>query len=448
MLGLLELSLNGAVFIAAIALLRAALRRYLPRTAFVVLWVAAAVRLLCPVRLPSQLSVWRMFAAAPVQAVPAAAVLVRRSPIPGAGFPMREALPDVCDFLGKVWLLGTVLLLLGIAGAYACGVRRSRGARPVGDGVYVCKGIGSPQLCGIVRPRILVPEGVQESVLPYILLHERVHMRRLDNLWKLLALGAAAVHWFNPAAWVLAVLLGHDLEVSCDEWVLRGLDDGQRRTYALALITMAECPQGRSPATCGFLHNPLEERIRSIMTNRKKSMFALTAATAMILCTTSAFATNAPVTAEMQDYEIKTGNYVVSTKDGSEEVVVSTVDGLDSVVTGVDGMTFYTADEYAAYLEEQKSVLLDELEAGRLLQETYDMTIRDMEELLEGIRDGSMMVAKPFENGDGSTVTIAMSTAAVAEAEGFSVNYGVEADGALSAEIGAKTYTVTGTEVQ
>ena len=296
--------------------------------------------------------------------------------------------------------------------------------------MYVCEGIGSPCLCGIVRPRILVPEGVQESLLPYILLHEKVHLRRLDNLWKLLALGAAAVHWFNPAAWVMAVLLGRDLEVSCDEWVLRGLNDGQRRAYALALITMAGRPQGRSPVVCGFLHNPLEERIRNIMTNRKKSMFALTAATAMILCTTSAFATNAPGGASadvegMQNYDVKTGYYTVTEKgDGSECMIVS------------------VANEYAAYLEEQKVALLDEIEAGRLSQETYDMTVADMEELLAGLRDGSMMVAKPFLAEDGSEVTVSMSTPESAEAKGFDVNYEVEADGSLTVGIGEKLYSV------
>lgn len=448
MLGLLELSMNGAVLIAVVVLLRAALRRYLPRTAFVVLWLAAAVRLLCPVRLPSPVSVWRLFGAARAQGLPAAAVTARYPLVPAAGMPVCEALPNVCDFLGKVWLFGAALLLLGIAVVYLDNVRRSRKARPVGDGVYVCEGIGSPCLCGIVRPRILVPEGVQESLLPYILLHEKVHLRRLDNLWKLLALGAAAVHWFNPAAWVMAVLLGRDLEVSCDEWVLRGLNDGQRRAYALALITMAGRPQGRSPVVCGFLHNPLEERIRNIMTNRKKSMFALTAATAMILCTTSAFATNAPGGASadvegMQNYDVKTGYYTVTEKgDGSECMIVSVANEADCVITGADDLEFYTAEEYAAYLEEQKVALLDEIEAGRLSQETYDMTVADMEELLAGLRDGSMMVAKPFLAEDGSEVTVSMSTPESAEAKGFDVNYEVEADGSLTVGIGEKLYSV------
>lgn len=184
------------------------------------------------------------------------------------------------------------------------------------------------------------------------------------------------------------------------------------------------------------------------MTNRKKSMFALTAATAMILCTTSAFATNAPGGASadvegMQNYDVKTGYYTVTEKgDGSECMIVSVANEADCVITGADDLEFYTAEEYAAYLEEQKVALLDEIEAGRLSQETYDMTVADMEELLAGLRDGSMMVAKPFLAEDGSEVTVSMSTPESAEAKGFDVNYEVEADGSLTVGIGEKLYSV------
>ena len=446
MMDLLLLSRNAAVFIGVIALLRLLFGRYLPRTAFVVLWLAAAVRMLCPFRLPSAVSVWGLL---PSSEASGAARIRRYFLGSASGAPVKEALPNTFDFLGKVWLFIAVLLALGIVLLYWSCLREARKAAPLENGVYVSGKISAPRLCGILRPRILLPEGVGEELLPYILLHERVHLHRGDNLWKLLALAAAVVHWFNPAAWLLVALLGKDLELSCDEWVLRSLCPEQRRSYALSLIAMAERPQGRSSIVCGFAQNPLEERIRNIMTNRKKSMVALSAATAMILCTTSAFATDAPVSVDAE--ALKVGNYVVTavgepaSADSAETEVNVTVCGESSL--GVLGfsekLSLFTAEEYAAYLEEQKVALLAEIEAGNLSRETYDMTIRYMEEVLEGIQNGTMMAAKPFETEDGAVTEIVMSTPDIAEEAGYTVNYKVEDDGTISASIGDQLYTVT-----
>lgn len=444
MIGLLELSRNGAVFIAAIALLRLLLGKRLPRTAFVVLWLLAAVRLLCPWRAPSPFSVWSLLARART-ARPTIVPAVR--PLPTAeALPIRTALPNVCDLLGKIWLLGAALLLLGVAALYLSGVRDARRATRMACGAYLCRGLDSPRLVGILRPRILLPEHVREELLPYILLHERVHQRRLDNLWKLLALVAAAVHWFNPAAWVMTALLGRDLEISCDEWALRGLGPEQRRAYALSLIEMAASSRGRSPVTCGFSRNPLEERIRFIMTNRKKSVFALSIASAMILCTTSAFATNAPLAASATpaavDSETGSGVYKVTVDDGAKaygSVVVTRTDNgsVDDLVTSLAyyDLEFFTAEEYEAYIEEQKVEMQKQIEAGVLSQETYDKTLRDLQDVLAGIRNGSTMAAKPVESADGSFTEYVVSTPDAANAAGLDIHYTVETDGALSVAI-------------
>lgn len=445
MMDLLLLSRNAAVFIVVIAMLRLVFKWFLPRTAFVVLWLAAAVRMLCPFRLPSEASVWGLLGRK--TAAPAGGVTVKRYWFTAAeGVPVQDALPNVCDFLGKVWLFGAMVLLLGIAVLYLGGIWKARLAEPMPDGTYLCRGLDSPRLCGIVHPRILLPEGIGEDLLPYILLHERVHMRRLDNLWKLLALAAVAVHWFNPAAWLMVLLLGRDLEVSCDEWALRSLDREQRCSYALSLIAMAECPRGHLPVACGFSHNPLEERIRNIMTNRKKSMIALSAATAMILCTTSAFATDAPAEADSMPAgsansdaaaagKNQYGAYLVTVKDSKsdmEDVTVSVNDGSSPVVTGFDQLEFFTADEYAGYIEEQKVALLAEIDEGKLSQETYDMTIHDMEETLAGLRDGTVKAAKPFEGEDGAETMIVMTTAKAMDAVGYEIKYAAEEDGTFT----------------
>lgn len=449
MLNLLSLSRNAAVFIGIIILLRQLLKPYLPRTAFVILWLAAAARMLCPFRLPSEISIWRLFAAGTAPK-PGTAAAQPYWPSPAPALPVQDTLPSVFDFLKKLWLLGALILLIAILLAYLNGIRKARASERLQNGAYLCKGIASPQLCGIVHPRILLPEGLSEDLLPYILLHEQVHMRRLDNLWKLLALTAAAVHWFNPAAWVLVALLGRDLEVSCDEWVLRQLDHGQRRSYALALISIAGRSPGHSPMVCGFSQSPLEERIRYIMTNRKKSVFALSVATAMILCTTSAFATDAPVSAgsaspaaASTENENKYGVYHFTVKEDNEDIVVTAADGSDIVVTGTDDIEFATAEEYEAYIETEKAALQAAIDAGTISVETYYKSIQAMEDTLAGIQDGTMMAALPTEDENGVVSSIVVSTAKAFVFDGCEIHYAAEDDGSLTAEVGEKSYSVT-----
>lgn len=427
---LLRLSLNGAVLIAVICALRLAFRRYLPRTAFVILWLAAVFRLLCPVKLPSETSFWRLFTAP--RSAGTRTFAVSRTVLPGTVLPVRTALPNVCDLLQKLWLLGAAALLIGILALYIRGVYDGRIVVAAREDAYICPKLTSPRVCGIVRPRILLPEGVAEDLLPFILLHERVHIRRGDNLWKLLALIAAAVHWFNPMAWVLVVLLGRDLEVSCDEWVMHALHGEQKREYALSLIAMAEHAARRSPLTCGFSRNPLEERICNIMSNRKTSMIALSAATAMILCTTAAFATDVPELEKTSSEVGKASVYTVNeSPEQDTELVVATESG-EAVAVKYE---LFTADEYEAYLAEQKEALKAEIASGQLSQETYDMTIAEMEETLEGIRNGTMEAVKPITLEDGTVVAVVVASGDAAEIEGYDVNYEIESNGIATVSI-------------
>ena len=113
--------------------------------------------------------------------------------------------------------------------------------------------VDSPASIGILRPRIIFPQKMNldnEQLIRYILVHEYIHIRRFDTLWKLLALCAVCVHWVNPLVWVMLALLNRDLELSCDEMVLRHFGGTERASYAHSLIDMAE--RGRS---FSFMHS-------------------------------------------------------------------------------------------------------------------------------------------------------------------------------------------------
>ena len=311
----LELSFSGAVFVLAIAAFRALTLRRLPKGTFVALWWLAAGRLLLPVELASRFSVYTLLEALRPQAAPVEPVLpaapmapaappVLVIPTPTAPAPVQSASFPVWT---AVWISVGLLLAAWFLIRYVRWRRRFREALPADcpglDAwfqlrrrvqVRVTDQITAPLTYGLFRPVILLPRTMDftdEEALTCVLAHERAHIRRLDGLLKLALTAAVCLHWFNPAVWVLYVLGNRDMELRCDEAAVLALGEDSRERYALALIRLAE---NRNVPLCGFAHrNGMEERIKAIMSIKKKSLLACFMALALVLGITTAFATSA-----------------------------------------------------------------------------------------------------------------------------------------------------------
>jgi hypothetical protein len=158
-----------------------------------------------------------------------------------------------------------------------------------------------PLTYGVFRPVILLPKGLDlsdEKQLSYILTHEFVHIRRFDALTKLVATAALCAHWFNPLVWVMFILLNRDIEISCDEKVVRELGETPKSAYARMLVGMAEKKGAFSPLYSSFSRYAIEERVNAIMKNRKISMIGIWVAVALVAGTITVFATSAAGNAE------------------------------------------------------------------------------------------------------------------------------------------------------
>ncbi|EOS64524.1 M23/M56 family metallopeptidase [Oscillibacter sp. 1-3] len=307
---LLERGMAGAVLILAIALLRGAVGRALPRRVFGLLWWAAMLRLLLPWELASRFSVYNLFAAAPQRAIPRPAgggVTVHLLPgtaAPVLGEAMPPAVPPAVFPWALVWLAGTLFLAGWFAVSYFRCRREFRMSLPVGGGlaarwqethprisVRVSDRISGPLTYGFLRPVILLPKGMDwenETALTHILAHEYVHIRHLDGLTKLVLAGTLCVHWWNPAVWLMAVLANRDLELACDEAVVRRL--GDPAAYARTLLAMEEARVGLCPR---FAQSPIEERIKAMMKTKRVPALAAVCALLLVVCVTTAFATSA-----------------------------------------------------------------------------------------------------------------------------------------------------------
>lgn len=320
------MSLSGAVLVCVVAIVRALAIHRLPKRALLALWWMALARLLLPVSLPSPVSVYTLLEVrdyvvsetyvAPAPALPAAPEALpavsqgNAVSSPGALAPS----PGAVARLQLVWAVGSVGCALFFALASVRCRREFRTSLPVADRavqewlaghplrrpveVRTSDRISAPLTYGILRPVILLPEGFDcddAAQLGYVLTHEWVHIRRFDGLAKLLIAAAACLHWWNPFVWVLSALFNRDLELACDEEVVRRHGVASRAAYARALITLEERKSGLAPFCSSFNHNAMEERIVAIMKIRNLSTRAAALSAATVFAVGALFATSAAV---------------------------------------------------------------------------------------------------------------------------------------------------------
>lgn len=191
-----------------------------------------------------------------------------------------------------VWLAGIAVLLLRSVLSYAKLRRTLRAAVPLRDNIYVADEIPSPFVIGFFRPKIYLPCCLGERERVYILLHEQYHIRRKDHIWKALAFLALCLHWFNPLVWLAFVLAGRDLEMSCDEAVVREMGDGVRAGYAASLLSLATGRRVIAGTPLAFGEGNAKQRIRNLGKWKQPALWMVIAATAAALVLAVCLATD------------------------------------------------------------------------------------------------------------------------------------------------------------
>ena len=305
-MSLLQMSFSGAVLILAIAVIRAAAINKLPKKTFLVLWGVALLRLLVPFSIPSAFSVYSL--------VDRNADTSKMIPIM-SGEPIGEKFAEHLPAL-SVWpvirCMGTMLCIMLFIILYLHWYFEFQTSLPVHNSyadqwlnahklkrplrIRQYKKVTTPLTYGVFRPVIVMPKDTEWENLKqiqYVLMHEYVHICCYDTAIKMIAALALCIHWFNPLVWVMYILLNRDIELSCDESVVRRLGLSEKSTYANMLIGMEARKSGLMPFCNGFNKNSIEERITAIMRMKKTSKFTMIFACLVVIGVTFAFATSA-----------------------------------------------------------------------------------------------------------------------------------------------------------
>ena len=295
---ILNMSITASVAILFVLLARMLLKKA-PKVFSYALWAVVLFRLLCPVSITTGFSLLGLFDVpvtgatahtSVVEYVPQDVVHTRdlevQLPVPAVSQAVNEALPREHAALGAdpmegpmalalmVWIMGICVMAFYSVVSLLRLRRTLVGAVPLRDNIYLADYIASSFVMGILRPKIYLPSGLPEQERGYIILHEQHHIRRGDHIVKALAFLALCIHWFNPLVWTAFVLSARDMEMSCDEAVVKKLGENIRADYSASLLSLATGRRIIAGTPLAFGEGETRSRIRNLA-NWKKPAFGV-----------------------------------------------------------------------------------------------------------------------------------------------------------------------------
>ena len=293
-----NMSIVAGITTGIIALIRMVKR--IPRRMMAILWIIPALRMVVPLGLSSPYSLMSMLSRITTKTVvvyqPSQDVsfsMMNMTMAANSYFPITyktNILHDVFITASIVWIVVALAILLLLAVLYVTTLRELKDSKHLRENIYLSEKVTSPAVYGIIRPRIVLPTTWADRDLDLVLFHEQTHIRRGDNLWRMLAFVIVALHWFNPVAWIFLKLLLTDLELACDEGVLVHLGEDRRKEYALSLL---DSKTGTNVFASAFGGAKIRTRIENILSYRKMKWISLAAFSTLALAISYVLLTNA-----------------------------------------------------------------------------------------------------------------------------------------------------------
>lgn len=298
----LNLSIQASILIIVVLLLRFILNKS-PRWMKCFLWTLVAIRLVCPFSIES------IFSLAPDAEVVNVDNYIGMANIQSEAADTDSSINEyveIHDNEGKtvekniyplyifsiIWLVGIVILVAYALGSYLKIWRRVKLSIRTKDNIYLCDRIDSPFIFGIIRPRIYLPSDISEEQKESVIAHERAHLKRLDHFWKPFGFGLLTVYWFNPLCWLAYILLCRDIELACDEKVIKDMDAKQKKMYSKVLLSFSESEKHTLTCPLAFGEVGVKERIKAILNYKKPAFWMIAVAVVSILVTSVLFLTS------------------------------------------------------------------------------------------------------------------------------------------------------------
>ena len=414
-LKLLNLSISASWLVLAVLVLRLVSKR-LPKWMNVLLWGMVALRLVLPFSVESALSLIpsaETVSPAVVQFDPAPTITSGVSIIDNAVNPSLSehfaAVPTMSvnplyvwtEIAGWVWLIGLGAMLLYALVSYLRLRRRVSVSLPVQDHIYLCDAISSPFILGVVKPHIYLPSGLDEVQRQNVLSHEQAHLARRDHWWKPLGFALLAVYWFNPVLWLAYALLCRDIELACDERVIRTMDESAVKTYSTVLLACSMPRKAVITCPLAFGEVGVKERVKNALHYKKPAFWVVAASVTVCIVVAVCFLTNPPTdtdAAGLVGFHREQVTYadVTDASDARPSNVQLTAEETDAVYALLDALQYKRLGAASA-MEDCYARLYFISAAG----ERCEIMLSEREMLVNPITDGK--TARLYELRSGST---------------------------------------------
>lgn len=203
-----------------------------------------------------------------------------------------QMLQNVFSAASVIWCVIFASALITSVFLYRLTKSEIKDAEHYRDDIRISHKITSPAVYGVIKPKIILPDNIAEQDMEYVLLHERVHISRRDNLWRVTAVITACLHWFNPFVWFFLKCFLSDMELSCDTRVLKICGDAKKKEYASALLN---CEQNKTMFASAFGGSKIRVRIDNILSYKKLTVFSGACSAVLVIAIAVTLLTNAPV---------------------------------------------------------------------------------------------------------------------------------------------------------
>ncbi len=345
-LKIINLSISAGWLILAVLLLRLVLKKA-PKWIHVLLWGLVALRLVCPFSIESALSLIPSAETIPLNIGQDTAPAIHsgvgilndavnpilsqsNTPMLGASAnPLQIALA-VLEFL---WLLGMLAMAFYTALSYWRLRRRVATAVRLRDNIFQSESVRSPFVLGVLRPRIYLPFKINAQDRAHVIAHEQAHIRRRDHWWKPLGFLLLTIHWFNPLMWLAYALLCRDIELACDERVIKRLGSEQRADYSQALVACSLSRRTTVACPLAFGEVGVKARVRSVMNYKKPAFWTVILAVVLCIVAAVCFLTNptldgdTPNSAKVENAEVRNSDEAVPTRVTFEAEILEIREG-------------------------------------------------------------------------------------------------------------------------
>lgn len=322
---LVNMTFTASWLILAIILFRLIFRKC-PKWINCLLWLLVGIRLVCPVSFESEMSL-----------VPQKDVITDENfyysfaPTIDSGIniidnAVNPVISDVLStepvssvnnsqifgfLMGVVWFIGLCVMLLYALISYIRLKKQVRTAIPFKDNILICDEVSSPFILGFIKPKIYMPSTLSESNAQYVISHERAHLRRKDYLWKPLGFIILSVYWFNPLVWISYIMLCRDIELACDEKVLKEKGEKEKKAYSEALFSCSAKQKYITACPVAFGEVGVKQRIKAVLNYKKPAFWVILIALIASIVVGVCFMTDP----KDDDYILKLDEYEISSQD-------------------------------------------------------------------------------------------------------------------------------------